>query len=187
MSLFGGVLGDRVERRMLIQFSQFANAMFAITVGFLILTNVIEWWHLMIVSTLQGCVFALQIPARTAAMSQLVPKPLIGNAMALNATRDDDDEHRRASSWRDPVRMDTAGRRLLRCDGDDVLGDGFHNAAAEDVSGSAPEQDEGIAAGQYQTWDCVRGPEQTHQSAAYAVSDHRNAVDALQDAGAGIR
>ncbi len=86
MSLFGGVLGDRVERRRLIQISQFANACFAVTVGFLILTNVIEWWHLMIVSTLQGCVFALQIPARTAAMSQLVPKPLIGNAMALNAT-----------------------------------------------------------------------------------------------------
>ncbi len=86
MSLFGGVLGDRVERRMLIQVSQFANAVFAVTVGFLILTNVIEWWHLMIVSTLQGCVFALQIPARTAAMSQLVPKQLIGNAMALNAT-----------------------------------------------------------------------------------------------------
>ena len=86
MSLFGGVLGDRVERRRLIQLSQFANACFAVTVGFLILTNVIEWWHLMIVSTLQGCVFALQIPARTAAMSQLVPKQLIGNAMALNAT-----------------------------------------------------------------------------------------------------
>lgn len=86
MSLFGGVLGDRVERRMLIQVSQFANAFFALAVGFLILTNYIEWWHLMIVSSLQGCVFALQIPARTAAMSQLVPKPLIGNAMALNAT-----------------------------------------------------------------------------------------------------
>ncbi len=86
MSLFGGVLGDRVERRMLIQVSQFANAAFALTVGFLILSGYVEWWHLMIVSTLQGCVFALQIPARTAAMSQLVPKQLIGNAMALNAT-----------------------------------------------------------------------------------------------------
>ncbi len=86
MSLFGGVLGDRVERRMLIQLSQLANALFAVTVGTLILTGLIEWWHLMIVSALQGCVFALQIPARTAAMSQLVPKELIGNAMALNAT-----------------------------------------------------------------------------------------------------
>ena len=85
MSLFGGVLGDRVERRRLIQVSQLANACLAMTVGFLILTDYVEWWHLMIVSMLQGCVFALQVPARTAGMSQLVPKSLIGNAMALNA------------------------------------------------------------------------------------------------------
>ena len=85
MSLWGGVLGDRVERRMLIQLAQFANAVFAVSVGVLIMTELIEWWHLLVVSSLQGCTFALQIPARTAAMSQLVPKNLIGNAMALNS------------------------------------------------------------------------------------------------------
>ncbi|MCY4475591.1 MAG: MFS transporter [Chloroflexi bacterium] len=86
MSLWGGVLGDRVERRMLIQLAQLANAIFALSVGILIMTGLIEWWHLMVVSSLQGCTFALQIPARTAAMAQLVPKNLIGNAMALNST-----------------------------------------------------------------------------------------------------
>ena len=86
MSLFGGVLGDRVERRMLIQLSQFVNALLALAIGMLIMTGYIEWWHMMLVAALQGCMFALQIPARTAAMSQLVPKQLIGNAMALNAT-----------------------------------------------------------------------------------------------------
>ena len=85
MSLWGGVLGDRVERRMLIQLAQFANAVLAVSVGVLIMTGLIEWWHLLVVSSLQGCTFALQIPARTAAMSQLVPKNLIGNAMALNS------------------------------------------------------------------------------------------------------
>ena len=85
MSLWGGVLGDRVERRMLIQLAQLANAIFAVSVGVLIMTGLIEWWHLLVVSSMQGCTFALQIPARTAAMSQLVPKNLIGNAMALNS------------------------------------------------------------------------------------------------------
>ncbi len=85
MSLWGGVLGDRVERRMLIQLAQFANAVLAVSVGVLIMTGLIEWWHLLVVSSLQGCTFALQIPARTAAMSQLVPKNLIGNALALNS------------------------------------------------------------------------------------------------------
>ena len=86
MSLFGGVLGDRTERRRLIQLSQLMNALLALFVGFLIFGDLIQWWHLLCVSVSQGCVFALQMPARTAAMSQLVPKPLIGNAMALNTT-----------------------------------------------------------------------------------------------------
>ena len=84
MSLFGGVLGDRVERRRLIQLSQGVNAMFALLVGTLLVLDLLVWWHLLCVSVMQGCVFALQVPARTAAMSQLVPKSLIGNAMALN-------------------------------------------------------------------------------------------------------
>ena len=86
VSLFGGVLGDRLERRMLIQISQLVNAGLALSVGILILIDVIEWWHLMIVSALQGCMFALQVPARMAAMSQLVTRDLIPNALALNAT-----------------------------------------------------------------------------------------------------
>ncbi len=84
MSLFGGVLGDRVERRRLIQLSQGVNAMFALLVGTLLVLELLVWWHLLCVSVMQGCVFALQVPARTAAMSQLVPRSLIGNAMALN-------------------------------------------------------------------------------------------------------
>ena len=86
VSLFGGVLGDRVERRMLIQISQATNAALALTVGLLIYFDLIQWWHLMIVSTTQGCMFALQIPARMAALTQLVSKDLLPNAMALNAT-----------------------------------------------------------------------------------------------------
>ena len=84
MSLFGGVLGDRTERRRLIQLSQAINACLALLVGLMLLSELLQWWHLLCVSVSQGCVFALQVPARTAAMAQLVPKPLIGNAMALN-------------------------------------------------------------------------------------------------------
>ncbi len=85
VSLFGGVLGDRLERRMLIQLSQLLNVLSAFTVGMLILFDIVEWWHLMIVSMMQGCMFALQIPARTAAMAQIVSRDLLPNAMALNA------------------------------------------------------------------------------------------------------
>ena len=86
MSLVGGALGDRVERRMLIQLSQTGNALMALIIGVLILLGLIEWWHMLAVSILQGCMFALQMPARTAATVQLVGKDQLPNAMALNAT-----------------------------------------------------------------------------------------------------
>ena len=86
MSLVGGALGDRVERRMLIQLSQAGNALTALIIGTLILAGLIEWWHMLTVSILQGCLFALQMPARTAATVQLVGKEQLPNAMALNAT-----------------------------------------------------------------------------------------------------
>ncbi len=86
VSLFGGVLGDRMDRKMLIQLSQLANASLACIVGFLIWQDLVHWWHMMAVSVTQGCLFALQVPARTAAISQLVPKEKITNAIALNTT-----------------------------------------------------------------------------------------------------
>lgn len=86
MSLVGGALGDRVERRMLIQASQFGNAALALIIGCLILTGLIEWWHMLTVSIMQGCLFALQMPARTAATVQIVSRDQLPNAMALNAT-----------------------------------------------------------------------------------------------------
>lgn len=86
MSLLGGALGDRMERRRLIQLSQAANALTALVIGVLILTDLIHWGHMMTVSVMQGCLFALQMPARTAATVQLVSKEQLPNAMALNAT-----------------------------------------------------------------------------------------------------
>ena len=58
----------------------------ALIIGVLILLGLIEWWHMLAVSILQGCMFALQMPARTAATVQLVGKDQLPNAMALNAT-----------------------------------------------------------------------------------------------------
>ena len=187
MSLFGGVLGDRVERRRLIQLSQFANACFAVTVGFLILTNVIEWWHLMIVSTLQGCVFALQIPARTAAMSQLVPKQLIGNAMALNAT---------AMTMMSIAAPAVGGvlYEMIQPEGVYfvvtvmmVLAMGFTTLLPKMYPDQGQSRMEGIATGQHQARDTLRGAAPSGKGSAPTVSGYRDAFDAVQDASASVR
>jgi MFS family permease len=85
VSLYGGVLGDRVERRLLIQISQGMNGLFAGIVAILLFTDVLVWWHLFCVSVAQGAMFALQMPARQAAIPSLVNKDQLPNAFALNA------------------------------------------------------------------------------------------------------
>ena len=85
VSLYGGVLGDRVDRRMLIQVSQAANGVLAGVVAILMFTGSLAWGHLFAVSVVQGAMFALQMPARQAAVPSLVGKDQIPNAFALNA------------------------------------------------------------------------------------------------------
>lgn len=82
---FGGVIADRVERKRLIQGGQFIVAIFALIIGTAIFTNRIEWYHLLIVSILQGTVWTFMMPARQAIIPQIVGPERIGNAMAINA------------------------------------------------------------------------------------------------------
>ncbi|MBP38053.1 MAG: hypothetical protein CL726_01895 [Chloroflexi bacterium] len=85
VSIWGGVLGDRMERRTLIQASQAANGLLAGLVGVLLFTDSLVWGHLLGVSVAQGAMFALQMPARQAAIPSLVGKNQLPNAFALNA------------------------------------------------------------------------------------------------------
>jgi MFS family permease len=85
VSLFGGVLSDRMDRRLIIQIAQGSNALLAGVVCILIFTGYIHWSHLFFVSLLQGAGFAMQLPARQAAIPDLVGRDNITNAVALNA------------------------------------------------------------------------------------------------------
>lgn len=85
VSLYGGVLGDRMERRLLIQISQATNGILAGIVALLMITGNLAWGHLFAVSVAQGAMFALQLPARQAAIPSLVGKNQLPNAFALNA------------------------------------------------------------------------------------------------------
>ncbi len=84
LSPFGGVLADRVERRRLIVFAQaFAMASEMMILG-LILTDHLEFWHLIVTSAMMGCALPLIMPARSAIVVNIVGKKALGPAMALN-------------------------------------------------------------------------------------------------------
>jgi MFS family permease len=84
-SLFGGVAGDRLERRLVIQISQGAATVLALVIAVLIAVDAIHWAHLFFASLLQGVTFAFQMPARQAILPGLVGKENITNAVALNS------------------------------------------------------------------------------------------------------
>lgn len=85
LSLFGGVAGDKLERRMLIQITQVCSVVVALVIATLIVTGLIHWVHMLIASVIQGAFFAFQMPARQAIIPMLVGKEHITNAVALGA------------------------------------------------------------------------------------------------------
>ncbi len=85
-SLYGGVLGERLERRSLIQFAQIGNAVIPAILAVLSFTGVVHWWHLCAASLVQGIMFATMMPARQAIIPEIVGKERVSNALALNAS-----------------------------------------------------------------------------------------------------
>ena len=84
-AMFGGVIGEKFEKRKIIQITQTFNLLTALIVALLLFTNLLHWGHLFIISILQGAMFAIQVPARQALIPDLVGKKLVTNAIGLNA------------------------------------------------------------------------------------------------------
>ncbi|HEY8171901.1 MAG TPA: MFS transporter [Dehalococcoidia bacterium] len=92
MAPIGGVIADRVDRRSLMIWAQVAVTALNLVNTVLIIAGLIEFWHLLVLSTASGMAFSFNMPARQAAIPGLVPRELLMNAMSLstssmNATR----------------------------------------------------------------------------------------------------
>ena len=92
MAPIGGVIADRVDRRALMIWAQIVVFLLNLFNTVLIIAGVIEFWHLMVLSVASGIAFSFNMPARQAAIPNLVPRELLMNAMslgtsAMNATR----------------------------------------------------------------------------------------------------
>ena len=93
---WAGVLADRVNRRYLIAFTQIGLAASAIVFAILVAStdfsagyssdNTLKTWHLFAYVIITGILHTLIRPVRQALIPNVVPKPVLRNAMALNAT-----------------------------------------------------------------------------------------------------
>ena len=84
LSPIAGVVTDRVDRRKLLIVAQSALVLTNILVAALIITDTIQFWHLLVVSTFSGASFAFNMPGRQALVAVLVPREKLMNAMALS-------------------------------------------------------------------------------------------------------
>lgn len=80
----GGVIADRMERRNLIAGGQAIVVISEVAILLLLVTDLLEFWHLLTASMLMGCVFPFIMPARQAIVMNIVGKQGLPNAMALN-------------------------------------------------------------------------------------------------------
>jgi len=85
-TLYAGIVVDRVDKRRLIVLTQVLQMAEAVALGVLVLAKVIAVWQVMVLALGFGVVNAFDIPARQAFYVELVGKPDLVSAIALNSS-----------------------------------------------------------------------------------------------------
>ena len=85
LSLFGGVMADRMSKKAILIAGQLASGLIALGIAVSITLGTIAWSHLFVASILHGIVASLMMPSRQAIIHDLVGEDSLMNAIALNA------------------------------------------------------------------------------------------------------
>ena len=84
-TLIGGVIADRRDRRQLLLMSQYVQMGTAFTLAALVYWDVIQIWHVLILSVVTGMAQAFGGPAYQALVPSLIDRQHLPNAIALNS------------------------------------------------------------------------------------------------------
>ncbi len=85
LTLFGGAIADRSEKRHLLIATQSTFMASAIVLAALTLTGRIAVWHILALSVVTGIAGAMDMPARQSLIPHLVERADLTNAIALNS------------------------------------------------------------------------------------------------------
>ena len=85
LSLYGGAVADRVDKRKLLIWTRLAMTLNTLVIALLISTGAVRLWHLAVNSLVSGVLFAFLMPASQAIISDLVDRETLLNAVSLNA------------------------------------------------------------------------------------------------------
>jgi MFS family permease len=84
--LVGGVVADRISRRILLIITQTGMMILAFVLAALTFSGLVQPWHIILLAFLLGIANAFDAPARLALAPELVDRQDLTNAIALNAT-----------------------------------------------------------------------------------------------------
>ncbi|MGB4504789.1 MAG: MFS transporter [Syntrophaceticus sp.] len=85
-SLLAGVIADRLPKRKILLLTQSGSALTALTLGLLVLTNRVRYWHVLVMAGILGTINSLDNPTRQSFIVELVGKRDLMNAIVLNST-----------------------------------------------------------------------------------------------------
>ncbi len=85
---FAGVFADRWNRHKMLLFTQTLALFQALILSILVFTNVVQIWHIIVLSTFLGIINAFDMPIRQAFVFDMIEnhKEDVGNAIALNSS-----------------------------------------------------------------------------------------------------
>src|SRR5438477_1468855 len=85
LALVGGAVADRLPRRAMLYCTESAMFTTSLAIGLLAWSGRLEYWHLYVLSFVNGTLSAFSVPARQALFAGLVPRTAMQSAVTFNA------------------------------------------------------------------------------------------------------
>ena len=86
LSPLGGVLADRISRRFVLILGDSVSLVLLVVMAVLVLADAIQVWHIFLLSLVHGLTFSLAMPARMAAVADVVGERNLASGVALSTT-----------------------------------------------------------------------------------------------------
>jgi MFS family permease len=83
--LFGGLIADALPKRPTLIVTQIVALILALTLGILVVADLVEVWMVYLLAVGLGCVNAVEMPVRQSFVVEMVGREDVANAVALNS------------------------------------------------------------------------------------------------------
>ena len=84
LTMYGGSAADRYDKRKILIATQIVQIALALVLGWLVMANMIQIWHVALMAALLGVCIAFEMPAISALVPELVQRDQIATAVAMD-------------------------------------------------------------------------------------------------------